>query len=60
MTTYERLKKEKEKQGLRLSDFYKQEPSDKIWWINSIDEVGVFLFSFDKKVIYNFFQTKKN
>ena len=50
MVTYEELKKE-----MRLSDFYKVEPSDKIWWISAIDYVGYFLFSFDKKVIYNFF-----
>jgi hypothetical protein len=50
MVQYEELKKE-----MRLSDFYKDNPSDKIWWISAIDYVGYFLFSFDKKIIYNFF-----
>lgn len=39
-----------------LSDFYKNDPSDQIWWVNEIDSVGEFLFSFDKKRIYNLFQ----
>ena len=47
MVTYEELKKE-----MRLSDFYKSAPTDKIWWISAIDYVGMFLFSFDKKIIY--------
>ena len=50
MVRYEELKKE-----MRLSDFYKDKPSNKIWWISAIDYVGYFLFSFDKKIIYNFF-----
>lgn len=36
-----------------LSDFYKNEPKDKIWWIDDMDSVGQFLFSFDKKKIFN-------
>lgn len=36
--------------------FYKNEESNKIWWIdNSEDQVGVWLFSFDKKKIFNLF-----
>lgn len=36
--------------------FYKNEETDRIWWIdNSEEEVGVFLFSFDKKKIFNLF-----
>ena len=50
MVAYEELKKE-----MRLSNFYKKESTDKIWWIDAIDYVGMFLFSFDKKIIYNFF-----
>jgi hypothetical protein len=51
MTTYQELK-----QKMRLSDFYKEEPTDKIWWIKSFDYFGLFLFSFDKKIVYNFFE----
>lgn len=37
------------------SDFYKQNKNDKIWWTCDLDSVGDFLFSFDKKKIYNLF-----
>ena len=36
--------------------FYKNKKSDRIWWVDNNDEIGVFLFSFDKKKIYNLFQ----
>lgn len=39
-----------------LSDFYKNEPTDKIWWVDEIGSNGLFLFSFDKKTIFNFFE----
>lgn len=41
-----------------MSDnFYKENANDKIWWVdNADDEVGVFLFSFDKKTVFNLFQ----
>lgn len=38
-----------------LSDFYKNNPNDKIWWIDNLETVGEFLFSFDKKKIFNLF-----
>ena len=37
-----------------LSDFYKRNKKDKIWWIDEIDCYGPILFSFDKKEIFNF------
>ena len=39
----------------RLSDFYKNNESDSIWWIDDLDHIGSFLFSFDKKKIFNLF-----
>lgn len=37
--------------------FYKQNPNDTIWWLNNADETtGEFVFSFDKKKLYNMFQ----
>lgn len=37
------------------SDFYKENEDDTIWWVNDLDTKGEFLFSFDKKKIYNLF-----
>lgn len=37
------------------SDFYKNDPADVIWWVES-DEVGVWEFSFDRKKIFNLFR----
>ena len=39
----------------RLSDFYKNNPTDKIWWKDTPDIVGEWLFSFDKKEVFNMF-----
>jgi hypothetical protein len=39
-----------------LSDFYKNNKTDMIWWCDNLDTVGEFLFSFDKKKIYNLFK----
>ena len=36
-------------------DFYKENPNDEVWWADAIDKVGIFLFSFDKKKIFNLF-----
>ena len=36
--------------------FYKNKPTDKIYWIDNIGVIGEFLFTFDKKKIYNLFR----
>lgn len=36
-------------------NFYKNNPDDKIWWVDNPEQIGVWLFSFDKKRIYNMF-----
>lgn len=37
--------------------FYKENPDDKIWWVdNSRDYKGLWEFSFDKKKIFNLFR----
>ena len=33
----------------------KNNPDDKIWWLSNDDSVGSWLFSFDRKKIYNMF-----
>ena len=36
--------------------WYKNEPTDKIWWLDNGDDVkGEFVFSFDKKTSFNMF-----
>ncbi len=35
--------------------FYKENPTDKIWWVDTSGEVGTWEFSFDKKKVYNMF-----
>lgn len=35
--------------------FYKNKRTDAIWWVDTPDEKGTWLFSFDKKNVYNMF-----
>ena len=35
--------------------FYKNSPEDKIWWLDTPETVGEWLFSFDQKKILNMF-----
>lgn len=39
-----------------LSDFYKHNDTDQIWWTGDLETVGDLLFTFDKKKIYNLFK----
>lgn len=38
-----------------LGDFYKRHRKDKIWWVDTSDRDGEWLFSFDRKTIFNLF-----
>ena len=39
-----------------MSDkWYKNNPTDVIWWKDTPDGVGEWLFSFDKKTVFNMF-----
>ena len=38
------------------SSWYKNNDTDKIWWKDTPDTVGNFIFSFDKKAEYNLFR----
>lgn len=35
--------------------FYKNNRGDKIWWVDNSETVGEWLFTFDKKTIFNMF-----
>ena len=39
-----------------LSDFYKKNKNDVIWWVEDLDIRGQLLISFDKKKIFNLFE----
>ncbi len=47
-------------QMVLLSDFYKKNKDDVIWWTDNLDSVGEFLFSFEKKKIFNLFRDYPN
>lgn len=38
-----------------LNRWYKENETDKVWWKETPDAVGEWLFSFDKKKVYNLF-----
>lgn len=37
------------------SKFYKENESDKIWWLDNQEVKGEFVFSFDRKKLFNLF-----
>jgi hypothetical protein len=37
------------------NNFYKENPGDQIWWVDNPAVRGEWLFSFDKKTIFNMF-----
>ena len=37
-------------------DLYKDNESQEIWWVQNTESIGEFLFTFDKKTVFNFFQ----
>ena len=42
---------------LKMSKFYKNNRTDKIWWLDNADEtVGEFVFTFDKNQLFNMFR----
>lgn len=38
-----------------LDKFYKENETDQIWWVDTSDRDSEFLFSFDKKKVFNLF-----
>lgn len=39
-----------------LNNFYKNNESDSIWWVDNPNTIGEHLFSFDKKTVFNLFR----
>jgi hypothetical protein len=37
------------------NNFYKNNENDLIWWVDNTDQLGIWLFSFDKNKIFNMF-----
>lgn len=37
------------------AEFYKNNPSDRVMWLNNFDAKGEFVFSFDGEKTYNLF-----
>ena len=42
--------------GIETGEWYKDEPGQKIWWLEVLNAKGLWLFSFDKEKIYNMFE----
>ena len=36
-------------------EFYKNNPTDKVYWAETPETIGIHLFSFDKKHVFNLF-----
>ena len=38
------------------NNFYKENPTDQVWWIDDPEAKGVWLFSFDRQTVFNLFE----
>lgn len=36
--------------------WYKENETDRVWWIDNPDAKGVWLFSFDRETVFNLFE----
>lgn len=36
--------------------FYKDNPTDQIWWVDYFDSIGRYTFSFDRKQVFDLWQ----
>ena len=39
-----------------IGEFYKENKTDKIWWVYNPNTIGEWLFSFDKITVFNMFR----
>lgn len=37
-------------------NLYKNNPEDVIWWVDNVENVGEFVFTFDREVFFNLFR----
>ena len=37
------------------NDFYRENETDSVWWVDDLESIGVFLFSFDRITVFNLF-----
>ena len=37
------------------NNWYKEKPTDKIWWLDNSEKIGEFIFSFDRMQEFNLF-----
>lgn len=42
--------------GVKNNHFYKENETDVIWWVDDPETKGDWLFSFDKKTVFNLFE----
>ena len=40
---------------MKSKDFYKENQTDLIWWVDNPDANGVWEFSYDRKTVFNLF-----
>lgn len=50
------VREDLEDDGVELGEWYKDEDWHQIWWLEVLNEKGLWLFSFDRERIYNLFE----
>lgn len=40
----------------QLCKYYKNNPTDIIWWVDNREKIGEWIFTFDKKIFFNMFR----
>ena len=41
---------------MKSDHFYKENPTDRIWWVDDPEVKGEWLFSFDRVTVFNMFE----
>lgn len=45
---------------MESNNWYKNNESDSIWWLDNREKIGEIVFSFDKKEVFNMFSDYPN